>query len=131
MSGLKNNEKGFTFIELIMVVVIISILAIVAIPKYMRFRLDAYTAVARGVGDALSTSTGPLMADCMLNGVPYDSNDIVANAVFGGTIESTNFAILEDGSIMFIFKEKFYKWEFTDSGDCKGYLEESSPFPLN
>ena len=129
MSGLKNNEKGFTFIELIMVVVLISILAIVAIPKYMRFRLDAEKAVARGVGDALSTSIKSFMTDCMLNQVPYDENDIIDNTIFTGIIESTDLSVPAAGFILLKFKGKKYVWNFTDSGDCTGSIEEFSPFP--
>ena len=36
-----NREKGFTMIELIMVIVIISILAAVAIPRFISRRRDA------------------------------------------------------------------------------------------
>jgi prepilin-type N-terminal cleavage/methylation domain-containing protein len=43
------QRKGFTLIELIMVVAILGILAVVAIPKYYDLTTDAKTAAEKGV----------------------------------------------------------------------------------
>ncbi len=43
------NEKGFTLIELIMVIVILGLLAVVAIPKYQDLKGEAARASADGV----------------------------------------------------------------------------------
>ena len=43
------NRKGFTLIELIMVIVLLGLLAIVAIPKYYDLTTSAKTAAEKGV----------------------------------------------------------------------------------
>lgn len=43
------NEKGFTMIELVMVIVLLGILAAVAIPRYVDMQTEARRAAANGV----------------------------------------------------------------------------------
>ena len=48
-STVLTNEKGFTLIELIIVIVILGILAVVAVPKYADMQTEAKEAAADGV----------------------------------------------------------------------------------
>ena len=50
------NNKTFTLIELIMVIVIIGILGMIAIPKFINFRRDAQNAAAEGTISALRSA---------------------------------------------------------------------------
>lgn len=48
MFSINRNEKGFTLIELVIIIVILGILAAVAIPKYQDMSSQAKEAAARG-----------------------------------------------------------------------------------
>lgn len=47
MELIKNNEKGFTLIELMIVIAIVGILAAIAIPQFSSYRTRSYNSAAR------------------------------------------------------------------------------------
>lgn len=49
IKGGGSMKKGFTLIELIMIIVILGVLATVAVPKYFDLQADAKTAAEKGV----------------------------------------------------------------------------------
>ncbi|OGB33787.1 MAG: hypothetical protein A3F78_20630 [Burkholderiales bacterium RIFCSPLOWO2_12_FULL_61_40] len=101
---MKQVQRGFTLIELVMVIVILGVLSAVALPKFVDLKGDAVAASTQGVAGALSsaaainyaarsisTSKGAAVTNCtdmssstiMQGGLP-DGFSITAGVVASG-----------------------------------------------
>ena len=83
----RGNQKGFTIVELVVVIIILGILAATALPRFIDVQDDAQLAVAEGVRGALMSAIGLAKAKYIVGGKisPIDmdedgTDDLVVNS---------------------------------------------------
>ncbi|WP_428651964.1 type II secretion system protein [Photobacterium satsumensis] len=84
-----SNNKGFTLIELVIVIVVLGILAVTAAPKFMDIQSDARKSVLQGAKGAVEGASNITFAKAAIAGnekgeaeVPLDNGSIIE--VFNG-----------------------------------------------
>lgn len=105
------SKKGFTLIELVMVIVILAILAAVAIPRFIDLKASASEATAKGVASAIVGSATMLHAQYLVRNTTYmfgtthigaaaNNTDFVAaaNVSGGATISVLNPGLIVAGN---------------------------------
>ncbi len=124
MSKRKKNEKGFTLIELIIVIVILGIIAGVAVPKFIGLSSSARVSAARGVGGGISGTIQSSHADYLLNATPYTQAGILTSTSFaGGVVVTVNAA----GNYEYVTGPNTYEWTYTaQAGDVGAFITEDS-----
>jgi len=141
------NQKGFTLIELIIVIVVLGILAVTAAPQFINFSSDARTSTVKGLKGALQgaaqtvyaraaidddldgTSSDPVDVNgvATVNGYPAATNDGIAtaaslNAAATGSYDGEDWIYTIDGTSIYIAPAESVddtSTALTSGGDCQ------------
>ncbi|RXS43185.1 type II secretion system protein [Idiomarina sp. 29L] len=72
------NQKGFTLIELIIVIVVLGILAVTAAPQFINFSSDARTSALKGMEGSIKGAMQLTYSKAAVEGVETDSTATVS-----------------------------------------------------
>ncbi|TYK67147.1 type II secretion system protein [Colwellia echini] len=78
--NIKANQKGFTLIELVVVIVILGILAVTAAPKFIDLTGDAKASVVQAVQGSLSSAADMAYAKRLVLGVSEGGTTSIGNS---------------------------------------------------
>ena len=114
------DQRGFTLIEIVMVIVLLGVLAAIAIPKYIDLKTDAQNATADGIVASVTSSAAIGYAKSAIAGTATYPDITTLNTTYLNVKNVDNWDIASASAFTANIKGKGYTVSYLQSDGSSG-----------